>query len=329
MAPISLGPGPPTLSGAAEYSSALGWCCAPPAAAGPAPPRRAPSRAVPPPPESPAARAAGRSSGKLGAGELAQRSHALRDALRLLFAIFGGPQRLVGPGRDAALLRHRHAKLCRSRPAIRAYVGRWRHFGTSLSWCDQHPGGSGPRPYEMLADEGRRRGARCPSSSGEHGWATRGAARLLPQAVLFLSPAERQAFEMSLGLRDAVRARELARLIRDRRPRAKQLVRLDPSAGGHLFDASGLARQPQGGLDERLLPVAGPPLLLLLAQPKRPPADRGLSARPGGGRWTRSSTAAGREWPGSPAPSRRRRRLVALGGPYLTSWRRLAAAQDR
>ena len=212
-------------------------------------------------------------------------------------------------------------------PAIRAYVETLEDFGTFsyLLVVIRIPEGTVPDPYEMLADEvaGELRALpeleRVEHRLGDPEELLR---TFFPKAVLFLSPAERQAFEMKLsdyGI--AVRARELARLIKTPQGlAAKQLVRLDPFGLADIFFDR--VQGSRGSLkvdwtsgyylsqDQRLL--------LLLAQPKRPPqdvefvldlvaavdavVDRKLAE------WPR---IAGPEPP--PAP------VVALGGPYLTS----------
>ncbi|HVF58624.1 MAG TPA: MMPL family transporter [Thermoanaerobaculia bacterium] len=251
-----------------------------------------------------------------------------RRRYRLLFAVFGvltGLSALAATrlSFDTDMLK----LLPQQDPAIRAYVETLEDFGTFsyLLVVIRIPEGVVPDPYEMLADEVAAELRALPELERvEHrlGDPEELLRTFFPKAVLFLSPAERQAFELKLsdyGI--AVRARELARLIKTPQGlAAKQLVRLDPFGLADIFFDR--VQGSRGSLkvdwtsgyylsqDHRLL--------LLLAQPKRPPADvdfvHGLVAA--------VDALVDRklaEWPRIAGPEPPPTPVVALGGPYLTS----------
>ena len=251
-----------------------------------------------------------------------------RRRYRLLFAIFGvltGLSALAATrlSFDTDMLK----LLPQQDPAIRAYVETLEDFGTFsyLLVVIRIPEGVVPDPYEMLADEVAAELRALPELERvEHrlGDPEELLRTFFPKAVLFLSPAERQAFEMKLsdyGI--AVRARELARLIKTPQGlAAKQLVRLDPFGLADIFFDR--VQGSRGSLkvdwtsgyylsqDQRLL--------LLLAQPKRPPQDV---------EFVQALVAAVdavvdrklAEWPRIAGPEPPPAPVVALGGPYLTS----------
>ncbi|HEX9669719.1 MAG TPA: MMPL family transporter, partial [Thermoanaerobaculia bacterium] len=251
-----------------------------------------------------------------------------RRRYRLLFAAFGiltGLSALAATrlAFDTDMLK----LLPQQDPAVRAYVETLEDFGTFsyLLVVIRIPEGTVPDPYEMLADEvAADLGALPALGRVEHrlGDPEELLRTFFPKAVLFLSPAERQAFELKLsdyGI--AVRARELARLIKTPQGlAAKQLVRLDPFGLADIFFDR--VQGSRGSLkvdwtsgyylsqDQRLL--------LLLAQPKRPPADV---------EFVHELVAAVdavvdrklAEWPRIAGPEPPPVPAVALGGPYLTS----------
>ncbi len=217
--------------------------------------------------------------------------------------------------------------LPREDPAIRAYVETLRDFGTFsyLLVVIRIPDGAVVDPYETLADEVAAGLRGLPDLERvEHrlGDPEELLTTFFPKAMLFLSPAERRAVEAKLSDPGIVRrTAELARMIKTPQGlAAKQLFRLDPLGLAEIFFDR--LQSSRGSLkvdwtsgyylsqDHRLL--------LILAQPKRPPQDVEFVDSLIGGvdAVTAQSLAKWDEIAGSrppPAPQ------VVLGGPYLTS----------
>ncbi|HEX5760969.1 MAG TPA: MMPL family transporter, partial [Thermoanaerobaculia bacterium] len=212
-------------------------------------------------------------------------------------------------------------------PAIRAYVETLEDFGTFsyLLVVVNIPAGAVVDPYEMLADEiaaGLRALPELERVDHRLGDPEELLATFFPKAVLFLSPAERRSFEAKLsdaGI--ARRTRELARLLKTPQGlAAKQLVRLDPFGLAEVFfdrlqgSRGGLKVDWTSGYylsqDHRVL--------LLLAQPKRPPQDyKFVASLVAGVDAVLARELAG--WPELAGPGAPAAPRVGLGGPYLTS----------
>jgi hypothetical protein len=212
-------------------------------------------------------------------------------------------------------------------PAIRAYVETLRDFGTFsyLLVVIRIPEGAVVDPYEALADDVAAALRGVPELARvEHrlGDPEELLATFFPKAMLFLSPAERQAVAGKLtdeGI--ARRASELARLIKTPQGlAAKQLVRLDPLGLAEVFfdrlqgSRGSLKVDWTSGYylsqDHRLL--------LILAQPKRPPQDVEFVQSLVAG----VDAVVARElahWPQIAGPDAPPAPQVGLGGPYLTS----------
>jgi predicted exporter len=217
--------------------------------------------------------------------------------------------------------------LPRSDPTIRSYLQMLQDFGsnTYLLLVVKLPAGAVPEPYEALADDLAGRIGKLPEIKSVQyrlGNPEELLAAFFPKAVLFLNAAGRR--ELAARLSDAGIERRVSELHRQlATPQAlsvKELAKLDPAGLsdillGHIDSSRGSLKVDWGSgyylsRDDRLL--------LLLAEPRRPPQDIPFDERLSRGvegiaaaslaRW---STFAG---PGGPAQP-----VVEIGGPYLSA----------
>jgi uncharacterized protein len=217
--------------------------------------------------------------------------------------------------------------LPRREPAIDSYVQMLRDFGSGafLLVAVELPEGAVPEPYESLADDLAANLAKLPEiKSVQHrlGNPEELLATFFPKSVLFLDAAGRRELEARLG--DAAIRRRVSELRRQlQTPQAlsvKELAKLDPLGLsdlllGHVESSRGtlLVDWASGyylSRDHRLL--------LVLAEPRRPPQDIpfderliGEADRVVAGSLSRWSAFAGPDGPARPA--------VELGGPYLSA----------
>ncbi len=225
--------------------------------------------------------------------------------------------------------------LPRKDPAIKAYVDALEQFGTGslLLIAVKIPEGAVLDPYLSYADALGAEVAKAPEIQRiefKLGNPEELLTTFFPKAVLFLDDAGRQALAAKLSDRAiADRAVELRRRLGTPQGAAmKELFKLDPLGLSDVF--LGRMESSRGALnvdwtsgyylskDHRLL--------LLLAEPKRPPQDVKFSQRMVANVRERIA-AAGAAWPGivgggseggadAQAPPRPE---TALGGPYLTT----------
>ncbi len=211
-------------------------------------------------------------------------------------------------------------------PAVRTYVETLQDFGSStyLLVAIRIPEGAVTDPYETLADRLAGKLARLPElKSVQHkiGEPRELLATFYPKALLFLDAAGRKALEERLSDQGIERhVRELRRqLITPQGISAKELLQMDPFGLSDVF--LGRLQSSRGSLrvdwtsgyylsgDHRLL--------LILAEPVRPPQDIEFVERLAN-QVDRVVAEVREEWgeigvPGSKAPE------VVVGGPHLTA----------
>jgi predicted exporter len=217
--------------------------------------------------------------------------------------------------------------LPRGDPTIRSYIQMLQDFGsnTYLLLVVKLPPGAVPEPYEALADDLAGQVGKLPEIKSVQyrlGNPEELLATFFPKAVLFLDAAGRR--ELAARLSDAGIDRRVGELHRQlATPQAlsvKELAKLDPAGLsdillGHVDSSRGSLKVDWGSgyylsRDDRLL--------LLLAEPRRPPQNIPFDERLSrdveaivSGSLARWSDFAG---PGGPAKP-----VVEAGGPYLSA----------
>jgi predicted RND superfamily exporter protein len=217
--------------------------------------------------------------------------------------------------------------LPRHDPAVRSYIEMLQDFGanTYLMVVVKLPAGAVPEPYEALTDDVAAQLARLPEiRSVQHrlGNPEELLATFFPKSALYLDAAGQRQLEARLG--DAGIRRRVAELRLDlatpQGPAVKEMAKLDPLGLADLFlghvDTSRSSLQVDWSSGYYLSRDHG--LLLVLAEPRRPPQDIPFDERlipkvdaivaAALGRW---GDLAG---PGGPA-----RPAVEVGGPYLNA----------
>jgi predicted RND superfamily exporter protein len=259
---------------------------------------------------------------------LASLARLARRRYRAIFALFAVLVALSGAAISRLSLDTDILNLLpRHDPAVRSYIEMLQDFGsnTYLMVVVKLPAGAVPEPYEALADDVAEQLARLPEIRNvQHrlGNPEELLATFFPKSALYLDAAGQRQLEARLsdeGIRRRVSELRLD-LAAPQGPAVKEMAKLDPLGLADLFlghvDSSRSSLQVDWSSGYYL--SRDHRLLLVLAEPRRPPQDIPFDERliprvdaiVGGalGRW---SAIAGPGGPGRPE--------VDVGGPYLNA----------
>lgn len=217
--------------------------------------------------------------------------------------------------------------LPRQDPAIHSYIQMLQDFGsnTYMLVVIELPEGAVPEPYESLADDLAAGLARLPEvKTVQHrlGNPEELLAAFFPKSALFLDDAGRRELETRLG-DDAIRRRvgELRRQLET--PQAlsvKELAKLDPLGLSDLFLRHVASSRGTLQVDwaSGYYLSRDHRLLLVLAEPRRPPQDLPFDQQLTRGTESVVAAALGR-WSGIAGPGGPPPPPIELGGPYVSA----------